>query len=161
MTIQLNPTLNRMWGFKSKQPEIGAWVGGHQKTHMFGALNSKTGRFHSIIGRKINSKVFIRLLKKLKKIYVHKKILIILDNACWHKSKIVKRFCELNRIKLFYLPPYSPNMNPVEKVWKNLRYKVTHNYFHHTLLKLKVSMRRFAIGLIKERKRLISFCIIS
>ena len=48
-----------------------------------------------------------------------KKLAIILDNASLHKSKIIKKFLEKNQgIKLFFLPPYSPEYNPIEQVWK-------------------------------------------
>lgn len=161
MTIQLNPTLYRMWAFKNKQPHIGAWVGGHQKTHRFGAIDSKTGKFHVMKAEWINSRTFMRFVKKIRRYYPGKKIIIILDNACWHKSKKVLCLCENSGIKLFFLPPYSPNLNPTEKVWKRLRYDVTHNYFFDTLKRLDKSLSVFFRSLRGERRNLISYCLFS
>jgi hypothetical protein len=48
MTAQLTPTLTRMWGLKTHQPEPGMWIGTRQKTHVFGALDAKNGRFLSM-----------------------------------------------------------------------------------------------------------------
>ncbi|WP_408608819.1 transposase [Desulfogranum japonicum] len=54
-----------------------------------------------------------------------KQIVIILDNASIHKSRKVKQYLERHpRIKLFYLPTYSPEYNPVELFWKWIKPKV-------------------------------------
>jgi transposase len=54
-----------------------------------------------------------------------KQIIIILDNATIHKSKKVKRYLEkYKQIRLFFLPAYSPEYNPVELFWKWLKPKV-------------------------------------
>lgn len=58
-----------------------------------------------------------------------------MDNASSHKSHKVKQFvskCK-DRLELLFLPPYSPDLNPIERVWKNLRYHVTHNIYFETL----------------------------
>lgn len=48
-----------------------------------------------------------------------KTVAIILDNASYHKSKVVKKYlAENSSIRLFYLPSYSPEYNPIERVWK-------------------------------------------
>ena len=46
---------------------------------------------------------------------------VIMDNASFHKSYIVKEFIEAAKCKLLYLPAYSPDMNPIEHVWANLK----------------------------------------
>ena len=53
----------------------------------------------------------------------------IIDNATWHKTKKVKEFCELNNITLLFLPPYSPEYNPIERVWSFLKSKVKQRFF--------------------------------
>lgn len=46
---------------------------------------------------------------------------VIMDNASFHKSDKVKQLIEKAGAKLVYLPPYSPDLNPIEKVWANLK----------------------------------------
>lgn len=46
---------------------------------------------------------------------------VIMDNASFHKSNKVKELIEKVRCKLIYLPPYSPDFNPIEHVWANLK----------------------------------------
>ena len=69
-------------------------------------------------------------LEELLKEYPDKDILIILDQARWHKAKDLK---VPQNVTLMFLPPYSPELNPVEKLWKWLRKEVTHNNLFKTL----------------------------
>jgi transposase len=162
MTIQLNPTLYRKWSIRGKQPEVGAWVGTRQKTHAFGAVNARSGEYISMQEDRINARNFIRFLRKIRKRYPREKVVLILDNAVWHKAKKVSRFlADDGNIRLMFLPPYSPNLNPVEKIWKLLRYRVTHNHFFYTLKRLVGAVAGFGRGLRHEKARLISLCLFS
>ena len=49
---------------------------------------------------------------------------LILDNASFHKSEISRKLVEAAGCKLLFLPPYSPDLNPIEKYWANLKVKV-------------------------------------
>jgi transposase len=51
------------------------------------------------------------------------RLTVILDNASSHKSKEINGLFEKNRINLLYLPPYSPDLNPIEKKWAQLKAK--------------------------------------
>ena len=50
-----------------------------------------------------------------------KEIVIILDNYKPHHNKQFKKFCEMLKIKLIYLPAYTPQYNPIEQVWKSIK----------------------------------------
>ena len=74
-----------------------------------------TGRF--------DAEVFVEFLKKL----VHDTndpIFLVLDNHSVHKARIVRDYVDSldGRLKLFFLPPYSPELNPDEWVWKNVKH---------------------------------------
>lgn len=58
---------------------------------------------------------------------------IIWDNAGYHRSKEVIAFAEKNNIKIHYLPPYSPNLNPIERLWKVMHENVTYNQYYPKL----------------------------
>lgn len=70
------------------------------------------------------------MLKKLDRIYPEgKELVLIVDNAPAHTANKVKDFLrEVGRITLVFLPPYCPHENPIERLWKWVREKVTHNY---------------------------------
>ncbi|MCF0226170.1 MAG: transposase [Methanobrevibacter sp.] len=74
---------------------------------------------------------FIKNLKKslIKKLTnKEKKLNIVLDNYRVHHAKIVEFACEILNIKLIYLPPYSPDLNPIEDVWRLIK-RETYNYY--------------------------------
>jgi len=111
---------------------------------------------------RINARNFIRFLRIIRKKYVHRNIVMILDNAGWHKARKVGRFLgDDGNFQFLFLPPYSPNLNPVEKIWKLLRYRVTHNHFFYTLKKLVTAVAGFGRGLRYEKARLVSLCLFS
>lgn len=59
-----------------------------------------------------------------------KNIHIILDNAGYHKSEKMREFVAKTHITLHFLPPYSPNLNPIERLWKILHEQVTYNRYY-------------------------------
>lgn len=58
------------------------------------------------------------------------KLHIIWDNAGYHQSHEVKAYAKKLRIKIHYLPPYSPNLNPIERLWKIMHETVTYNQYY-------------------------------
>ena len=88
----------------------------------FGALNLKTGKAHTVRLPWQNQTEISHALTKLTKFYPDKHICIIWDNARWHKGKelraLLSRGQPLERIHLINFPPYSPDCNPEELVWK-------------------------------------------
>ena len=65
----------------------------------------------------------------------NKKILLVLDNARYHHAKKLKEYINSikDRIELFFLPAYSPDINAIEMLWKKTRRGVTHNRYFSTL----------------------------
>ncbi len=98
-----------------------------QKIHVFGAIGAKK-RFVKL-SEKINSKKFLAFVKRLKKNV--KKLCIITDNGSWHLTKEVLSFVKENNIIMIRIPPYSPEVNPIEQYWKNNKgYLATKAYFN-------------------------------
>lgn len=86
----------------------------------------------------------IDFLKKIENHYKSKKkIQIILDNARYYKNKEISKYLKTSRIKLIYLPPYSPNLNLIERLWKLLRKKVMNNRYYETFIKFKDAVFEF------------------
>ena len=104
------------------------------KVGFFGALNLKTGQLVTQEAPTFSAQTFGDFIRYLLQ-STQGKIFLILDNARWHRSKELKEFFETNRQRLefIYLLPYSPELNPIERVWRITRRKVTHNrYFPST-----------------------------
>lgn len=102
-----------------------------EKRCVYGFLDMKTGHEYAFKTTHTNSFTTCKLLGKLSKIFVGKKITIVWDNALWHKSEMIKNYLDKNpnKFHLFSFPPYSPEKNPQEHVWKAGREVVTHNKF--------------------------------
>lgn len=79
---------------------------------------------------KCNAKRVVEFLIKVRKIYPNKRIIIILDNATYNHARYTTTFAEWYNIKLFFLPPYSPNLNIIERLWKFTKKKLVHNKYY-------------------------------
>ncbi len=84
----------------------------------FYALNG-----NSVIDFKEHSKKedVCEFLKEIKSKNPVKNIVIILDNFRSHRAKVTVDLAEENGIELVYLPPYSPDLNPIEFIWKSIK----------------------------------------
>lgn len=104
---------------------------GRKRTNINGALNLKTKELIYVEDERINSQTMIALLVLILDQQKKGKIYIVLDNARYYHSIIVKDFLkEHPRIILKFLPPYSPNLNIIERLWKILKKKVVYNKFY-------------------------------
>jgi transposase len=89
-----------------------------------GALNAVTHELITVCNDSyINAHSFCELLQKIAELHLRVPITLILDNARYQKCKLVRDFSELLNIELLYLPPYSPNLNLIERLWKFVKKK--------------------------------------
>lgn len=113
----------------------------------FGAVSvSDNPRFHFLFAKVFNAQTFLRFLKRLVKRYPDKIIHLILDNARYHHAKLLRKWLRKNakRLQLHFLPPYSPEYNAQEGVWRLTRIKTTHNRFFNNQAELhRAIFRRF------------------
>lgn len=79
---------------------------------------------------------------------------MIADQASWHRSEGLKHF---NNLKLIFLPPYSPELNPVEHLWEYLREKYFHNRNWESIDKLEDRLEEALIETIKNKEIVKSF----
>jgi transposase len=106
---------------------------------LFGAVNLMTGRLVHTVSTIFNAETFLDFLKKLQYHKSKKKTtVVILDNARYHHAVLLKPWIEKHqeRFKLEFLPPYSPELNPIERVWKLARTLCTHNQYFPQLEEL-------------------------
>jgi transposase len=107
----------------------------------------KTGRLLTQEAPTFNAQTFGEFIRHLLQ-STQGKIYLILDNARWHRSRDLKSFFEANkyRIVLVFLPPYSPELNPIERVWRVARRTVTHNRYFLSIEELRSALiSQFAI----------------
>jgi len=92
----------------------------------------------------INAETTVELLKKIEVKFSLKRLIILyVDNAKYYHSKIVQDYINGSRIKMIFLPPYSPNLNPIERLWKFLKQEIIKsNYIENFAVFLK-TIRNF------------------
>jgi len=96
----------------------------------FGSIDLKNGHFIGSFHERGNADATIEHFQKVRDSYEDNiPLAFIIDNATWHKTKKVKDFCVENNITLLFLPPYSPEYNPIERVWSFLKSKVRQRFF--------------------------------
>lgn len=79
----------------------------------------------------LNAESTIQFFQKIEEAYPCKtKIHVFCDNAGYYRNKVVKRYLETSRIVLHFLPPYSPNLNPIERLWKWMKERVIYNTYY-------------------------------
>ena len=138
--FQRHSSLMRMWAPKGQQPRVLSPSVRH-KVGFFGALNLKTGQLVTQESPTFSAQTFGDFIRYLLQ-STQGKIFLILDNARWHRAKELKEFFEVNRQRLvfIFLPPYSPELNPIERVWRIIRRKVTHNRYFPSTEELRVAL---------------------
>jgi len=138
--FQRHSSLVRMWAPKGQQPRVLSPSVRH-KVGFFGALNLKTGQLVTQEAPTFNAQTFGDFIRYLLQ-STQGKIYLILDNARWHRSKDLKPFLEANRHRLvfIFLPAYSPELNPIERVWRITRRKVTHNRYFPSIEDLRIAL---------------------
>ena len=102
-----------------------------KRTNINGAINLKTKQVLYVEDERINAQTMIALLLLILKEQKEGKIHIVLDNAKYYHAQIVKEFLIENpRIVLHFMPPYSPNLNIIERLWRILKKAVVYNKFY-------------------------------
>lgn len=117
---------------------------GRQRISINGALDIENMK---VVGTKTvitDGKAIVGLLKKVdaqtrKKGEIH----VIFDNARYNYSKVVKNYLKTSRIKIHFLPPYSPNLNPIERLWKFMKKEVVKNKYYPKFSDFERSISKF------------------
>lgn len=99
----------------------------------------------------VNGESIIDFFKLIKKQYsTDKPIHLILDGAGYHRSEAVKETAKELGIKLHYLPPYSPNLNPIERLWKVMNEHARNNKYFATAKAFRQSINEFFDDILPE-----------
>jgi transposase len=113
------------------------------RIHLSGALSLEGIKVFTQEYETIDSEAMVDFLKKLEKSSSAKTIYVIMDNARSNKNKKIEEFLEASKIKIRYLPPYSPNLNPIERLWKIMREKKLYNQYYETSVSCFQEIRSF------------------
>ena len=137
--FSLKPTVTRTWAVRGQTPIIttkASW----DKLSTIGAITT-TGQFlqHTHPGA-IRGQQVVAFCRHLLR-HVQGKLVVLMDNARIHKTKALRAFVEQQpRLTLEYLPPYAPELNPIERVWAYIKGSVLGNFCPRTVGELKARL---------------------
>lgn len=119
-------------------------TGAKTRVNVMGAIELSTMKVVSARPEQVNSETPVAFFEQLKTAYPDaQKIHIILDNAGYHCSQRVKDAALEKAIVLHYLPPYSPNLNPIERLWKVMNERVRNNRFFSSAKEFRGAIAEF------------------
>jgi transposase len=130
-----------MWMPRGEQVKIPA-PGSNKKFHVFGAWNYAKDQIHYQTHHKKTRFEFRTFLKHLiEKRYSKRYVVLVLDNASYHHAHIVQEYLQTvkDRVFVFWLPTYAPELNLIERVWKHLKQVGLNNFFFETLTALETA----------------------
>ena len=152
------PTLCATLGVKGHRPIVGT-RDCKDLLYVFAVVNLVTAAVHAnTLESPKNAKAKIGLsktrrmqrafadhLRHIGRVYPraqYPRVVLMIDNAPWHRGQPIEEALRDNpHLEFYRLPSYSPQLNPIERFWKKLRRRATHNRLFDTLADLKSSLR--------------------
>ena len=169
----LVPTLRTTLGVKGHRPQVGTWDN-KDLVYSFVAMNLITGQLSTrLLESPANAKkltglsktarlqqAFAAHLRDIARIYpesLHQSVIVTIDNAPWHRGKAITQVLNENpHLQLYRLPSYSPQLNVIERLWKVLRRRATHNRLFDTMAQLRTALRNSLSYYHKMRHKVLS-----
>jgi transposase len=117
---------------------------GRERININGALNADSLEVTINIDDAVNAQSTVELFRKLEEKYSNANcIVVICDNARYYRSKIVKEYVKNSRIELKFLPPYAPNLNLIERLWRFMNKKIRNNKYYETFQEFRSTVCNF------------------
>lgn len=130
MVLTSATTTQKIWLPQGQYPPVMETNATRKKRSLYGFYDLKTGSQTTFITDWQNMYITVEVLKKLREIHLSKKLLLVWDNCGWHRGSEVTKWIKADgNTDTLYFPPYTPELNPQEHVWKAGRKATTHN--HH------------------------------
>ncbi len=141
------------WIKKGQEAEIKANCG-RQRLNINGAVDIETMNVVHRFDDSINADSTVALFKQLERKHPDPRVIyVICDNARYYRSKLVKEYLEKSRIEILFLPPYSPNLNLIERLWKYFRKNVLYNEYYETYSEFLDAAKRFFSDIKRKKHR--------
>ena len=155
-------TLSCTWAPTGEQPVIPCKQAKRERVTGLGSINPLTGQLTVNFADRGNYRSFKKHLKKLLYTYRDKeKIILYVDNVRFHHAKLLRQFLKAHpRLEIRYLPAYSPDLNPVERVWWYMRKTITHNRYLSSLNERIAKFWRLLSSCFKPNDLLKNICVI-
>lgn len=114
-------------------------AGVNQRLCVYGAMNYRTGQTHYMVHPKKNAQQFCEFLRNLLEAGSERRLVLVIDNASYHRTKAILDLLEdhADHVFVLWLPRYSPELNLIEGLWGYLKRSALNNYFFGTIESLE------------------------
>lgn len=117
---------------------------GRQNFYLYSAVNPRNGESSSLFAPNVNTDCMNIFLEQMSQYLRTQEAFLVMDCASWHKSKNLK---VPKNINIIYLPPYSPELNPVERLWLYIKQNILRNKIYDTIALLEGALCKFIASL--------------
>jgi putative transposase len=121
--------------------------------YLYGAVSPLDGEMFALVMSSADTVCMNIFLEELAKAYPDDYILLVMDNAAWHHSKTLEI---PENIELYSLLPYTPELNPIEQIWEDIREKGFRNEVFITLSKVVDRLCEVTLNLMNDTSRVAS-----
>ena len=137
--------LGMIWAFARVFVRTGS---GRQRYSVLGAVETRDHDFVSVrTSGSVNAATVIELIGKIDEAYPGEEITLVMDNARYQRNRAVTDIATSVGIELLYLPPYSPNLNLIERVWRLVKSKCLRNRYYENFALFKKAIDEFVDSL--------------
>jgi transposase len=126
-----NPVLGYSWSPRGQRPQVLSNTA-RQRLNILGAYNPSQQTYVGLeTTESINAQSLIDLLRQLETHQPHGRIILICDNARYNHARLVREYLQqtASRVELLFLPPYSPNLNLIERLWGLMKERILRDYY--------------------------------
>ena len=117
---------------------------GRSRINLSGVLDVISHKVLIQEDKMLNAEATIGFFREIEAAYPRKKkVHIFCDNAGYYRNKAVTEYLQTSKIKLHFLPPYSPNLNPIERLWKWMKERVIYNTYYREFEDFKLAVFGF------------------
>lgn len=117
---------------------------GRSRLNLSGVIDIISHKVFIQEDKMLNAEATLSFLQKLEEAYPTKtKIHLFCDNARYYRNKAVTHYLKTSKIQLHFLPPYSPNLNPIERLWKWMKERVIYNTYYQEFEDFKLAIFGF------------------
>ena len=128
---------------------------GYKNFYLYSSVSPHTGESFTLFLPWVNTEIMNLYLEELSSTYPDKDLMVIMDRAGWHRAE---GLTVPENIWIEFLPPYSPELNPVEKLWQWLRRNVCRNKLFESEVELMDVMSESIQKLSKQRFASLCHC---
>lgn len=168
MCFQVTTSVTRKWVLKGSKPKVGS-APGRKSVPYSGYVVPSTGELFLNKPTWFNYETVIQSLRDFIRSYPidnGKMVYMVIDNAPWHKKACrliqdekLEEYADIReKVTLVKLPPYSPDLNPIEQCWRITRREVTHNTYFPNAEQLESTLDTYFDKYKKPNEKFANLC---